>query len=148
MIYYAEGDLAWDVSGRFTLASIGDTLLLYQLCDTSSPSFIHGVSWYVDGWVDASIRPPSLRSSNLPAELEAAGAFVELPDLDNHMYAGPKTGSVAAVKSAINDPANWLSENQKLAYMYGADFVWSITARRLQSQAKTRTLLRGASMTE
>lgn len=90
------------------LSGDGDQLFAYQGFE-SDPSLIAGISMNGDWDADAT----SSNTSALPAVLDPDGAVAIAPEVDNAVYSGITTGTVAQLKAAIADPANYTIGNAR-----------------------------------
>jgi len=94
----------------------GDQIIAYQGYLTE-PDFIAAFS--TTGWIDTGI--PTNSSSYLPSVLTIGeNALGFATEIDNGYYIGIQTGSVAEIRAAINNPANWTRSNSLTGFSFPA----------------------------
>lgn len=96
-------------SGSWDLAAGGDTILAYQ-GDSSSPTFLYGVTWASDGWAAGNFGSGG---SQLPTALtEGITAWTRAGDTpDNGYYSGGQTGSFSFLQTNIGNSATWVTND-------------------------------------
>ncbi|WP_282169029.1 endonuclease/exonuclease/phosphatase family protein [Ruegeria atlantica] len=96
----------------------GDQIHAYQ-GDDDTPSFVASVHFNEDGYeADAT----SSNTSALPSGLTVGTSAIALTETDNGVYSGPLTGTKAELQAAINDPANWTTDNSRIEDVEPAGF--------------------------
>ncbi len=85
----------------------GDQIIAFQGYLTE-PSFIAALS--TTGWISSGI--PGTNSSYLPETLVLGQTALGFStEIDNDYYSGARVGSIAHLRTAINDPNNWTRQN-------------------------------------
>ncbi|MCS6772117.1 MAG: PEP-CTERM sorting domain-containing protein [Kiritimatiellae bacterium] len=111
----------WNIgtgSGSFmNLATAGDQIFAFTGPVVSNPvpgqysgiitGLLYGVQFSGGNWITNGLGTTS--ASYLPSML--SGANVALGTNDNWIYVGIRTGTPAELLAAVNDPANWQSDN-------------------------------------
>jgi len=117
-----------EVNGAFEpgwdeFSNNGDQVFAYQ-GDDANPTFIAALS--TTGWISSGT--PTSYTSYLPASLTLGGTALGFgSETDNGYYSGTVTsGPAAAVRAAINNPANWIRSNSLTGFTY-PDFAFNIT---------------------
>ncbi|MCI4661374.1 MAG: Ig-like domain-containing protein [Neomegalonema sp.] len=95
-------------TGGLLLSGSGDQILAF-VGDAAAPSFIAGIQ--MNGDWDTSYTGTA--TSLQPAELTGNGTSLAIdPEVDNAYYSGPTSfANTSAALAAINDPANWTTND-------------------------------------
>lgn len=102
--YDNEGLHAPDFSG---FSNSGDQIIALQ-GSLAEPSFLAAFSTY--NWISGGT--PNNNTSYLPAGLTAGlNALAFDSEIDDGVYNGTTTGTAAELRAALNDPANWIRNN-------------------------------------
>ncbi|MEO0758143.1 MAG: ExeM/NucH family extracellular endonuclease [Cyanobacteria bacterium J06648_16] len=96
-----------DALAGIALSTSGDQILAYQ-GTAANPTFLaalhsDGLSWNADA--------TSANTSALPLGLTNGVNAIALSEVNNGKYNGATTGSPSELLAAINDPSNWVSDN-------------------------------------
>ncbi len=92
---------------NFVFSVSGDQIIAFQ-GTLASPTVIYAVNSEGTGWqADAT----SSNTSALPTGLTNGTTAIALNEIDNAIYVGPTTGTVAQLLAAIGNPANWSGDN-------------------------------------
>ncbi len=102
-------DIGTASAGGPALSGSGDQLFAYQ-GDEADPSFLAGIQMNGSDWDADAI---DTNTSALPPALSSEGALVIAPEVDNAVYTGITTGTVAQLKAAISDSANYTVSNTR-----------------------------------
>ncbi|WP_319546352.1 endonuclease/exonuclease/phosphatase family protein [Ruegeria conchae] len=101
-----------------SFSASGDQIHAYQGTETA-PSFVASVHFTGTGYeADAT----SSNTSALPAGLTVGTSAVAIPETDNGVYNGPLTGNKAELQAAINNAANWVTDNSRIDDIEPASF--------------------------
>ncbi|UWR03701.1 hypothetical protein K3740_03080 [Ruegeria conchae] len=101
-----------------SFSASGDQIHAYQGNETA-PSFVASVHFNGTGYeADAT----SSNTSALPAGLTVGTSAVAIPETDNGVYNGPLTGNKAELQAAINNAANWVTDNSRIDDIEPASF--------------------------
>lgn len=95
----------------FTFPTSGDVLYAYQgtmPVDNTATNFLAAINMNGAWLAGASI---STSEGALPTNLNSAHALLLTPEVDNAVYRGIVTGTAAALRTAINNPANWVTDD-------------------------------------
>lgn len=117
-----EGTIAWTaaeavtagtvvrldgVAGGFNLSTAGDQILAYQ-GEAGAPSFVTAIQFNGATWdSDAT----NANSSALPTGLANGSTAIAVGNVDNGVYSGPLGGDPATIRAALNDAANWTTND-------------------------------------
>jgi hypothetical protein len=102
----------------FSLSTSGDQILAFQGA-SDAPSFIYALNDSGTGWqTDAT----SSNTSALPTGLTDGTSAVALPKLDNYVYTGDTSDTVANLRSFIGNPVNWTGSDTVRQTMPTATF--------------------------
>ena len=101
-------DIGVATAGGPVLSAAGDQLFAYQ-GEEASPSLIAGIQMNGEWDADAT----STNTSALPAVLDPNGGLAISPEVDNAVYTGITTGTVAQLKAAVLDSANYTTGNSR-----------------------------------
>lgn len=105
------------LTGQLNPSSSGDQFLAYQGA-AGSPSFVFAID-FADGNTSWAADATSSNTSALPTGLTAGFTALAF-GTDNGAYSGPTSGTVAELKAAISNPANWtLSDASAVAPVSG-----------------------------
>ncbi|OQP64553.1 hypothetical protein [Niastella populi] len=89
----------------------GDVLYAYQgtmPVDNTATNFLAAIN--MDGaWLTGASQSTS--AGALPTNLSTAHVLLLTPEVDNAVYRGNLTGTAAALRTAINNPANWATDD-------------------------------------
>ena len=126
--------------GSFGLSSSGDQVIVYT-GTSAAPAYITAFS--SNAWVtnnascggSLSNLPPALASGTDAISLSAAPGNAS-GNSANAYYNGPQTGSVATLKAAILDPANWIVSGANTAPQTWP--VWSFPGAPGVTEAQVR----------
>lgn len=134
------GTLSGLLSGASWNLSAGDQVLMYQgaSAEIAAPTFITGVhgdyngACYDAGTTWNGTTCPGTASSNVPTGLTNGTDCISLfpspgPEQDNAMYTGSLTGTAAAIRALIMNPANWTFNNITAFDITPASYSPSIT---------------------
>jgi len=101
------GTIVAFLEGTMALSTSGDQIIAYT-GSAATPTFITAL--HSDGAGFISTGTTSTNTSYLPAGLTSANALA-IPEIDNMVYNGIITGTVAQLKTDIFNPANWLTDD-------------------------------------
>jgi len=118
-----EGVFVWTASANIAAGTVinpaftgpnfsasGDQIHAYQ-GDDAAPSFVASVHFNGNGYeADAT----SSNTSALPSGLAIGTSAIAVPETDNGVYSGPLSGTKAELQAALNDPANWTTDNSRI----------------------------------
>ena len=130
VISYTSGvgaDLGTIASGGLGgLSSGGDQVFVGDAAfPTTNPgayagNIIYGIDWDGASW--SGTGATSSNTSLLPAAINSTDGNIDLPEVDNGVYTGPRTGlTIAQYKAAIANLGNWTTSNTS-ATMDSTDF--------------------------
>jgi hypothetical protein len=129
---YTNQDSDWEsVSGSFSLAAAGDTVIVY--CVKGVDTAIHplGALSFSNEWSTAGLASYSTDSSALPESL--VGMAPALPHFDNYAYDGITIGDKKVLQTALMDSQNWVGSNSEVAFFKGTSFTVTSSAFLLKS---------------
>ncbi|MBC8189972.1 MAG: hypothetical protein H8E75_06010 [Puniceicoccaceae bacterium] len=112
---FSIGSYAAD-SGTFAASASGDTILAFT-GSKASPTFAGGIGWAM-GTPWTFFDNPN--TSDIPTEI--LGNQIELGTSDNYVYTGITSGTVAQLRTAIQDVSNWSGDNSTAVNYGGVNF--------------------------
>jgi hypothetical protein len=111
----------WErVSGTFSLAVAGDTVIVYCVKDVDTAIHPLGALSFSNEWSVAGLSSYSTDISALPSAL--TNLAPALPHFDNYEYHGITTGDKEILQTALVDSQNWVGSNSEVAFFEGASF--------------------------
>ena len=124
-------------SGFFTLSTSGDQLIAFQGDLTSPTSILAAINNQGSGW---QADTDNSNDSALPTGLTNGVNAIALSETDNAAYTGSVTGDAATVLAAVNDPANWASDNNATV-PYTGTIVLPIELVAFKAETKGKTVV-------
>jgi hypothetical protein len=99
------------------LSTDGDQVLVFEGSE-GSPSFISAVDFDGAGYVDAT----NSNTTGLPPGLLVGQSALDLPEIDNFQYVGPRSGTSASLLTELSNPVNYSLSNSRIAAFDLTDF--------------------------